>query len=653
MKKLFTLIAAAVVGINADSTAQTYFKENFEGVTTPALPAGFTQATKAATGWKTNKGTLNATNGWKVLDHTQYAVVDEWNNNEDNDSTVLITPKIDLSAVTTPTYLKYDCYFVKASYTGGTPTETAYVRISTDGGNTWTNIDTVAGVATAWQHRFKNITAYTGAGMNNLKLGFYYSDGAGGASKPLIVFAVDNILVYTPANADGELADITPKANTPKSYAAKSSQITLGGELVNLGSNPITSFNVKYQVGSGTPTTSAITGVNIASQSSYVFTCSVPLALPSTTGDNPINMWIEVPADVNNTNDSATTAITTVTEMPVKKLLLEEGTGTWCGWCPRGAVYMDSLWHTVPNDVSLVAVHNGDPMTLTAYDNFVSGKIGGYPSVLVDRREEVDPSDLIDVHAEQKDYFGFAQITLADQNASNFDFSVKVTVKPAIDLNGDYRLALALTEDNVTGTGSTWGQRNYYSNNAPLTGAGHDWFSEPGTVPDSKMTYQFVARAIVPSPAGAAGSLPSSMTAGNTYDYTFNTTISNAFHRYNNNMRAVVMLIRNSDGAVLNSNYMTVPVGIVDVKSGVEQLLVYPNPATDKSNVKLTLTEGNNVTIQVIDAMGKMVAEVVNAKLDKGTHNFTINTANMAAGVYNVKIQTEKGAVTERLSVVK
>ena len=39
MKKLFTLIAAAVVGINADSTAQTYFKENFEGVARHLLRA--------------------------------------------------------------------------------------------------------------------------------------------------------------------------------------------------------------------------------------------------------------------------------------------------------------------------------------------------------------------------------------------------------------------------------------------------------------------------------------------------------------------------------------------------------------------------------------------------------------------------------------
>ena len=60
-------------------------------------------------------------------------------------------------------------------------------------------------------------------------------------------------------------------------------------------------------------------------------------------------------------------------------------------------------------------------------------------------------------------------------------------VKPALDLNGDYRLALVITEDNVHGTGTGYDQHNYYSNqsqNLPLSGARriHMFKAQDGTL---------------------------------------------------------------------------------------------------------------------------------------------------------------------------
>ena len=36
-----------------------------------------------------------------------------------------------------------------------------------------------------------------------------------------------------------------------------------------------------------------------------------------------------------------------------------------------------------------------------------------------------------------------------------------------------------------------------------------------------------------------------------------------------------------------------------------------------------------------------------------GDHDMEVSTANLASGLYNVKITTDKGTTTERLSVVK
>lgn len=646
MRKISTLFAAGLL-LSVSSIAQTVMLQNFESVAPPALPGGWLQQTKATTGFKTYTGSITANGSWVCPAHTIYAVIDDWNNNENNDSTMLLSPVFSLAGKT-GAYLNLDYYYVQAQYSSTGQKEEAYIQMSTNGGASWVVIDTFKGKASEWQSKYISLAAYNNT--PNLMLSFKYKDN-GTAQLPGI--ALDNIKVFVPAANDAVLTDVTPKLASPKAYGAISTAVTIGGTVLNNGSTPITSFIVKYQQGANPPVTNTVTGVNITSFTSQAFTCSNQYTLPGTLGDYPVKVWVELPGDADNTNDTGNTALTTVSFMPNKKILVEEGTGTWCGFCPRGAVYMDSLHNTYPNKYSLIAVHNGDPMVVAAYDAFMGGLIGGYPEVVVDRRDIIDPSDLIDNYNEHKDDFGFADITLTDVAASNFDYAIKVTVKPAIDLSGDYRLALALTEDDVHGTGSTWDQSNYYSsgNYGPLNGAGFAWHTQPSKVPADKMFYDFVARAIVPSTGGAAGSLPATMTAGTNYDYTFNTTIAQPYNR--TKMRAVVMLIRNSDGMVLNSNNVSIPLGITNVSAGIDKFIVYPNPATDNVYISLSLNEATNATVQVTDAMGRVVNNVANQQFEKGVHKLTVNTAALAAGMYTVKVQTAKGSLAEQLSIIK
>ncbi len=649
MRKIATLFATALLGFSFDGMSQIIYQEDFESATVPALPAGWTQMNNPATGWKTNSGTLSFTNGWAVPSHTKYAVVDDWNNNELNDSVCLVSGNFSLSSVTNA-YLKYDYYFVKAAYTGGSPFESAYVQISTNGTD-WTNIDTLVGNGSEWQKHYVSLSSY--GNQSNLKVRFMYQDGSNN-SKKLIGCAIDNVVIFVPPAKDLGLTGVTPVAGGQKAFATINTNKTLGGTVYNYGYTTITDYVVKYQQGSNTPISNTVTGVNIPPFSSYDFTCSNQYTMPGTLGDYPIKMWVELTGDADNTNDTGNTSITASAYTPNKKIFVEEGTGTWCGWCPRGAVYMDSLHNNYSSHFSLVAVHNGDVMTMSTYDSFIGTLIGGYPSVVVDRSDVLDPSDLIDVYNSENDNFGYADITLTDVAANEFGYSLKASVKPAIDLSGDYRLALVLTEDDVHGSGSTWEQANYYSYasaNIPLTGAGLNWQSEPAHVSADKMYYDFVARAVVPSPGGAPSSLPATMTANTTYDYTFNTTIAQPFDR--NKMRAIVILIRNSDGRVLNSNNITVPLGVSDKTAGVNMFSVYPNPAADVVYVNLSVDKTTKAQITVVDALGRTVATVAENEFSAGAHKLTINTTALNSGLYTVRVQTENGALTQRLSVVK
>ncbi|MBS1772720.1 MAG: choice-of-anchor J domain-containing protein [Bacteroidetes bacterium] len=649
MRKITTLFTAAIFGACATSDAQVKLQENFESATIPALPAGWIQTTAATTGWKTNSGAVVSQSPWTCPAHTQYAFIDDWNNDENNNPSTLTSPVFNLTGVTTP-YLSFDYYFVGGVYNSTGKKETCIVQITTNGGANWTNIDTLKGNSTMWQTHYVNLTAYAGA--NNVQLAIKYTDD--GTKLPGV--GIDNIKVYVPAANDAALTAVTPVAGSPTDYAVTNANLTLGGTIFNKGASTITSIIVKYQQGANPAVSNTVSSVSIAPFTSYTFTCSNPYTMPGSLGDYPIKMWVELPGDADNTNDTMNTSVTAVSFNPTKKIFVEEGTGTWCGFCPRGAVYMDSLANNYASHFSLVAVHNNDPMEVAAYDAFVGTKIGGYPDVIVDRRDVLDPSALIDVYNQQKDYFGFADITITDMGASSFDFSVKASVKPALNLSGDYRLALVLAEDNVRGgpDGSTWDQHNYYSshNYGPLNGAGHNWYNEPSVVPASQMSYNFVARMIVPTPTGAASSLPSTMTAGTTYDYIFPAfTVPQPYNRAN--MKAIVILLRNSDGAVLNSQNITMPLGVTNVDAGVQHLSVYPNPANDNTTLAFTLTEKSSVGLQVLDAVGRVVNTVNAVQYEKGTQHISINTADLATGLYTIKLQTEKGTMTQQLSVVK
>ena len=45
--------------------------------------------------------------------------------------------------------------------------------------------------------------------------------------------------------------------------------------------------------------------------------------------------------DDNNTDDQKVITVDPIVPATGKMVIGEEATGTWCQWCPRGAVYMD------------------------------------------------------------------------------------------------------------------------------------------------------------------------------------------------------------------------------------------------------------------------------------------------------------------------
>ncbi|MEI8279370.1 MAG: T9SS type A sorting domain-containing protein [Bacteroidota bacterium] len=662
MKKLITLFSVALLGISSNGIAQIT-TQNFETAVAPALPTGWTQTAAVSlvgndsTGWKTGDSTaLGSPSGGAFMPpaHTQFVAVndDKWGG-ANNTNSLLMTKSFSLTGVTNA-FVKCDMYYFAGSYNN--VSESMTLEASTNGGTTWTVLQTIgSNTINGWQTRYFNISSL--ANSANVMLGFRYNDGGGW----LFGAAIDNFVVYVPPANDLGFISIKPNSNTPTNYALTGSNVTFSGTVTNYGITPVNSFTFTYQQGTNAAVPTVInTTAAIAPLASYNFTAAAtPYTMPA-IGNYPFTAAVTLAGDVNQTNDTLLTTLVAPNFMPNKRLTFEEGTGSWCGYCVRGIVYMDSLWFLHPNNVSPIAVHdnlNGtDNMAISAYDSYVTSNISGYPSVLVDRREVADPSQVLQVYDAENSYFGYADITLSAASTVSNQFSVTATVKPAINLNGVYHLALVLTEDSVHGTASTWGQHNYYSSSytgttaGTLVGQGLDYYNLPAIIPAAQMYYKFVARSIT-NTKGDPNTLPGSMTAGTNYTHTYTVPLTVGWKT--TNMRAFVMLIDSTTGHVLNSNYASVPLGISNVAAGVQGFRMYPNPTTNATTVGFELKNASNVQVEVYDVMGRVVVTAANETMSAGQHFVNVSTANLAAGIYTVKIQTENGNVTDRLSVVK
>lgn len=533
------------------------------------------------------------------------------------------------------------------------------VWVSTTAGTTAASFttklyDAVPGTSSALTTHAVSLSAYNSqtiriAFRNNMAP---YTTGSGNWG-----WVMDNVQTQVlPNKIDGAITSIAPVEGYPLAYGTVGSKVTFSGVVKNNGASTMNNFTVNYQQGANPVQSFPVTGANVGPLGSYKFTHSIQYTIPS-VGSFPVKVSLALTGDEVASNDAMNTTVVGVSTMPKKRLTIEEATGTWCGYCVRGIVYMDSMQTAHPKDVSLIAVHNGDPMVVSSYDSWMGSNISGYPSVVIDRRETADPSQIFSVYNAESNYFGFADMTLGTPTKTSTSYSLPVKITPATPLTGDYRLVLVMTENQVHGTGSTWDQHNYYSNSrgandaGTMKGSSYDFDALGDPVPGSQIKYDFVARSASPSVTGTANSLASPMAAGTTYNATVTATLDPSWNV--NNLSAVVLLINGANGIVMNSVNRTVSnVGVTNVSAGLAGLSVTPNPAKNVAAVTFTLAQSSAVQVQVVDAIGRTVS-TQNASFGAGAQSVNINVSDFAAGVYNVIVRTEAGNVSQRLSVVK
>ncbi|MBR0527164.1 MAG: DUF4859 domain-containing protein [Prevotella sp.] len=156
-----------------------------------------------------------------------------------------------------------------------------------------------------------------------------------------------------------------------------------------------------------------------------------------------------------------------------RRTVVEEYTGTGCGWCPRGWVGMEKLKRDYPETFIGIAFHKyntSDPMYVANYYSTQALGISGAPGCNMNRRMEMDPyygtyngiwNDFEAFNAE----LPAVDVSLtATWNSDKTAVDIKTSVEPLTKDLG-FTVAYVLTADNLSGTTSAWKQANYYASN--------------------------------------------------------------------------------------------------------------------------------------------------------------------------------------------
>lgn len=418
------------------------------------------------------------------------------------------------------------------------------------------------------------------------------------------------------------------------------------GNIVNTGSTPITSFTATLNY-DGNDYVQNVNSVNIASQASYsVSFGNVTLAAGSNTATLTISN-VNGGSDDDSGDDVATQTVNPVVPAPGKMVVGEEGTGTWCQWCPRGAVFMDMYEQEFAGFWAGIAVHNADPMTVAEYDSGIGALISGYPSGLVDRGSDIDPSAMSAPFYQRLQVAPKAFISTNETwNAATRELTVEVVANFQAAATSSYKLACVLTEDNVTGTSSAYNQSNAYAGGSNGVMGGFE--SLPNPVPAAQMVYDHVARAIQPAFGGDANSFPATVNNGETYSRTYTFTLPASWDE--NEMHIIGMLIA-PNGTIDNASKKAwADIAGVDEQEVLNKFSIYPNPATSQATVAIELVNEATVQLELVDLSGKVVASR-NYGTMNGEGTIQLNTASMHSGVYFVKITVDGVQRTERLVI--
>ncbi|MBK6985597.1 MAG: T9SS type A sorting domain-containing protein [Bacteroidetes bacterium] len=95
--------------------------------------------------------------------------------------------------------------------------------------------------------------------------------------------------------------------------------------------------------------------------------------------------------------------------------------------------------------------------------------------------------------------------------------------------------------------------------------------------------------------------------------------------------------------------------GVKDLAKGViNSFVLYPNPATANTTISFNIAEKNKVSVNVYDVLGNLVSTLSQSNdFEKGNNTISLNTSNLASGIYYISLDINGSKETKKLVINK
>lgn len=382
---------------------------------------------------------------------------------------------------------------------------------------------------------------------------------------------VDDIFVGVPSKVNMSL-DL---ARVSKTYG----DILVSGNAFATDKQTHKGFIVGYRVNG--KTVEQTFDQTITADGKTAFTLDTPLHIER-------NQTIDYDAWIKCDGDS--TGISSKVSAYPLKLVSEEVTGTWCGYCIRGIVGMKTMNDKYPDTFIGIAIHNDSntkwPDAMAAgvedYHDYIYNSCGitGYPHCVFSRNPNysIDPQYMekcyTAIMSEADNYTGIELKAQYNKNTGKIDTNTDIYFAKK-QSNTNYKLAYVIVENNVHRTHAELGlaenepsgydQNNYYGNNAQ--GVEMGGYEKMGsTVRAEQIWYNDVARSIYPTPQGEEGIIPADIAEGDHFSNEVSLDIpTNVLNSANTE---VIVLLLEKNGIIVNAD----KVKIEGIETGIEEV---------------------------------------------------------------------------------
>ena len=408
---------------------------------------------------------------------------------------------------------------------------------------------------------------------------------------------------------------------------------TISCTLQNFGSTALTDVKLNYTVNGGSTVTSAAIPVTIASLASA--SVSSPMTwTPTATGTFVINVWasdLNGNPDALTANDALSKSTIVVNAVAQRIPCFEVFTSATCGPCAGAAPNLEAVFTAETNKFSCIKYqmnwpgagdiyYNSDGNTRKSYYG-----VSGIPDMFVDGVEKNEGTYTTGQLDAEYAVPSFMEV-LPTFTVEGKKVTIEGKINPLADFpsSTNLRMHIGIVEKLTTGNIATNGETEFH----------------------------FVEQKMVPS---GSGTLISPLTENVPYIINKNYTFPASSHVEEfTDLLVMVFVQNNSTREIYQSAFALYGTSINDMdKPGTGIVKLFPNPVSREANLMYQLGDSRNVSVSIVNVLGEEVYFNNTGKRESGVHDLKLDTHNLPAGIYSVKLNLGDKVHTTKLLKVE